>query len=176
MMLVSQKHAVSLVCFDFFSEYQDSNSANRVSHFVLTGKKELKKGDSATDTAPSHGYLDSEDISSTRFWNPRGLCIKPGMDVMVADASNCVIRQLSRGHMTLAKAVQQVRTPRSNAQSLASSKNAGSKRASSRSNRRSFLTANKRKSQNKNNSIIYRNIKSVQNYNGNKSKVAQEKA
>ena len=95
------------------------------------------------------------------------------MDVMVADASNCVIRQLSRGHMTLAKAVQQVRTPRSNAQLLASSKNAGSKRASSRSKRRSVLTANKRKSQNKNNSIIHRNIKSVQNHNGNtKSKVA----
>ena len=61
----------------------------------------------------------------------------------------------------------------SNAQSLASSKNAGSKRASSRSKRRSVLTASKRKNQSKNKSIIYRNIKSVQNYNGNtKSKVA----
>ena len=64
-MLVSQKHAVSLVCFDFFSEYQDSNSANRVSHFVLTGKKELKKGDSAADPA-RHTDIWTRKISVPR--------------------------------------------------------------------------------------------------------------
>ena len=123
MMLVSQKHAVSLVCFDFFSEYQDSNSANRVSHFISNPEKRAEKGNSTTDL-PSHGYLDSEDISSTRFWNPKRPLHQARHECHGCRCQWCVIRQLSRGHVTLAKAVQQVRTPRSNAQSLASSKNA----------------------------------------------------
>ena len=166
-MLVSQKHAISLVCFDFFSEAQDSNSANRVSHFVLAGKKELKNNPansaSGKDLSSSHGYFDSEDVESSRFWNPRGLCIKPGMDVIIADASNCVIRQLSRGRITLAKAVQQARTPGGN----------GDKRGTVNARTRRRNTANasslassslKRMNNNRNNSIIHRNIKNIQQH------------
>ena len=108
--LVSHKHAISLVAFDFVSELHDDATASRVSHFVLSGEEESieKKRNSSIS---AHGYLDSEDVADSRYWNPRGLCTKPGMDVMVADASNCVIRQLSRGGISLAKAVAQVRTP-----------------------------------------------------------------
>ena len=92
---------------------------------------------------------------------------------MVADASNCVIRQLSRGHMTLAKAVQQVRTLEVTRNHSHRVKTQEVNEHLQGANAAPFLTANKRKSQNKNNSIIYRNIKSVQNHDGNtKSKVA----
>ena len=184
MMLVSHKHAISLVCFDFFSEAQDSNSANRISHFVLAGKKDLKKDtdkfSSNNDLAPSHGYLDSENVDASRFWNPRGLCIKPGMDVMVADASNCVIRQLSRGHITLAKAVQQVRTPGVAKKTGLQSSRGGSISSNSR-RRRSTKTRGqllkppsyKRSNNNRNNSIINRNIKNIQQQRRKSSRKSQ---
>jgi hypothetical protein len=101
--LVAHKHAISLVAFDFVSEAQDDAAASRVSHFVLSGEEDAPK---RTAPVPAHGYQDAEDVGEARYWNPRGLAVKPGMDIIVADASNCVIRQLSRGGIPLARAIR----------------------------------------------------------------------